>query len=139
MNRELIYAALFNKLKAVEGINTSSRKLKHWADVPSGETPALFQAQTGETVTHQTNQPSIWTFHLDIYVYANTANSDVAPAQVLNPILDRITEALKPIVGDEQTLGGLVQKCRINGKIETDEGTLGDIAVLIIPIVILTT
>ena len=38
----------------------------------------------------------------------------------------------------EQTLDGLVMGCRIDGKIETDEGALGAQSVAIVPITVLT-
>ncbi len=139
MNRETIYSALFTKLSAASGLVTKSRKLKHWADVPAIEQPALYQAQVKETVTRQTGQPSVWRLNLDVYLYANTSDPATSPSQVLNPILDAIVASLEPAIGEVQTLSGLVQYCRINGAIETDEGVLGQQAVVIIPIEILTT
>ena len=137
MNREAIYSALFTKLSAVAGVTTKSRKLKHWADVPAIEQPALYQAQVKEKVTRQTNQPAIWQLSIDVYLYVNTSDTATAPSQVLNPILDAIVASLEPAVGEVQTLGGLVQYCRIAGAIETDEGVLGQQAIALIPIDIL--
>lgn len=139
MSTEAIYAALFSKLSAIQGLTTSSRKLKHWADVPAGDQPALYQTQTGEFPAQITNQPAAWRFSVDVYLYANTSDPNTAPSQIINPLLDSIKAIFKPPVGEVQTLGGLVQYCRISGKIETDEGVLGQQAVVIIPIEILTT
>lgn len=139
MNREAIYAALFEKLKAVPGLVFSSRRLQHWSDVPAINQPALFMAQTGQSCTQVRGMPKKWTFAAQVYVYANTSGDD-APASVLNPLLDAIEAALTPDIGVVcQTLGGLVEHCWIEGEIQTDEGALGDQAIAVIPISILVT
>lgn len=138
MNREAIYAALFARLSAIPGLVTTSRKLRHWTDVPPPEQPALFQAQGNQTAQPQTGLPPKWLLSADVYIYVRTTGAD-APGPVINPILDAVTDALAPDnpVRNTCTLGGLVEWARIEGAIETDEGTLGDQAVAIIPINIL--
>lgn len=140
MNREAIYQALFAKLAAVPGLKTTSRKLRHWSDVQASEQPALFQAQKNEVGIRQQGLDTKWTLNLDIYVYVNTSG-EACPASQLNQIMDDIEAALLPDnqIKNTNTLGGLVHHCRIEGSIETDEGTLGDQAVAIVPIVILAT
>lgn len=138
MNREAIYAALFAKLAAIPGLVTMSRKLKHWADVQPIEQPALYLAQKTETAQPQTGLPPKWLLSVDVYVYVRTTGAD-APGPVINPILDAVAAALEPDnpIRNTCTLGGLVEWARIEGTIETDEGTLGDQAVAIVPINIL--
>ena len=138
MTREPIYAAIFALVASSPAFITTSRKLRHWSDVGPSEQPALFQAQKRETATQSTGKPTVWHGSLDLYVYVNTAGA-VSPGTVLNPLLDAIDAAFErhPARGP-QTLGGLVQWCRIEGAIETSEGTLGDIEVAIIPIHFLT-
>lgn len=138
MNREAIYSALFARLSSLPGVKTASRKLKLWNDVPAGEQPAIFQAQKNEIGQARQGLPTLWTLSLDVYVYVKSPGKTV-PATVLNPLLDAITDALKPDnpIQNTQTLGGLVAHCWIEGTIETDEGTLGDQAVAIVPIRIL--
>lgn len=136
-NREAIYAALFAKLAAVPGLVTTSRRLKHWNDVPQSMQPALYQAQRNETAVQMSRQRVKWTFKLDVYLYVRTDGAQ-APGPIINPLMDAIELALAPNAVEEvQTLGGLVAHCWIDGAIETDEGTLGDQAVAIIPITIL--
>lgn len=137
MTREPIYAALFALLSASAGFNTKSRRLKMWPDVNKADQPAIFQIQKNEQAVTVTNMPTRWTLKVDIYLYANTSDVSQSPSQILNPLLDAITAALKSN-GENQTLGGLVTYCRISGAIETDEGVLGDQSVAIIPIEILT-
>ncbi|MCL2658772.1 MAG: hypothetical protein FWD62_15455 [Betaproteobacteria bacterium] len=138
--REPIYTALFERLRSIPGLVICSRRLRHWADVSAGEQPALFQAQKGETPQFETGQPGAWRLSLDLYLYVKAPTSE-APAQYLNPLLDAICAVFEPEnpITNRCTLGGLVHYARIAGQIETDEGTLGDQAVAVVPIEILTT
>lgn len=142
INRESIFVALFDLLQTVPGVITFSRKLAHWDDVPASQQPALYLSQIdGGTVQGNTQihgQPRRWTIRAEVYVYVRT-DGDQIPGSVLNPILDAIEALLAPsnAIAPVQTLGGLVEHCYIDGKIETDEGTLGDQAVAVIPIEIL--
>jgi hypothetical protein len=140
IQREAIYAALFAKLQAIPDLATCSRRLRHWADVTSAEQPAIFQAQRNEQAIQDTGKPTTWKLMVDVYLYVKAPTTD-APAQYLNPLLDAICAALGPEnpIANRCTLGGLVHYARIAGQIETDEGTLGDQAVAIVPIEILVT
>lgn len=144
MNREEIYAALFNHVSSVPGIVVAERRLRHWNDVKSIEQPYLCVAQGNQTATQGNPVKGLyakWILEADIYVYVQTTGKQI-PGTVINPILDAIESALAPPFPDInkcQTLNGLVEHCWIEGTIETDEGTLGDQAVAIIPVVILVT
>ena len=144
MNREAIVVALFGLLAAVPGFAVCERRLRHWNDVPDAEQPYLCLAQGGQSVAQgdpAKGVPPKWTLEADIYLYARTTGG-LVPASVLNPLVDAVEDALQPqypALEKCQTLGGLVQHCWIEGNIETDEGTLGDQAVAIIPIKILVT
>lgn len=138
INREQIFAALFALVSASSSYKTSSRKLKHWAQVPPAQQPAIFQTQGKEHAVAGYRMPTRWTLHASLYIYAHQNSLDTLPSTALNGLLDAIELALVPDVATgEQTLGGLVTHCRIVGDIETDEGVLGDQAVAIIPIEIL--
>lgn len=137
--REQIYQALFDLLKAETSIKTISRRLRHWSEVPPADQPALFLVQKIETATVRTKIPTIWTFHVDLWLYVRSSGEhDTPPMYYANPIIDRIVQKLMPPEHlGEQTLGGLVERCRIEGPIETDEGVLGDQAVIVIPVTML--
>lgn len=137
--REAIQAALFQRLSAIPGFATSSRRLKHWTDVAPAEQPALFQVQKGETWIRRQGLPPARRLSVELFVYVSTAaDPAVAPSQVMNPLIDAIEAALAPDPASlVQTLGGLVDHAWIAGKIESDEGLLGDQAVAIVPIDIL--
>lgn len=137
INREPIAAALFAKLAAVPGLVTTGRRMKHWNDVPAPMQPALFQQETSQAAQYTIGQPTVWRLHYDVAVYART-DGGLVPGTIVNPLLDAIEAALAgPFEGMPQTLGGLVTACYIDGTIETDEGTLGDQLVALIPITIL--
>lgn len=108
--------------------------------VTDNQQPALFQAQKNELAHRQQGLGTVWTLTVDVYIYTSSTGS-AFPSTQLNNIADAIEAALQPDnpVRNTNTLGGLVQHCRIEGAIETDEGTLGDQAVAIIPIVITAT
>lgn len=134
-SREPVYAALFAKIAAASGFVTTSRRLLHWADVDPSMQPAMFMAQGSQLCDLQPRGlPSVWHLQAKVYVYAQTQDTD-NPGTIINPILDAIATALQPnAIENAQTLGGLVTWCRIEGTIETDEGTLGNQLVAIIPI-----
>jgi len=145
--RETIYQALFNL--AVYGTviapasppanfpwKTFSRRLVHWTDVPAAMQPAIYVTQVSEDAKFTHKLPTIWSLNADIYMYANTGGDQKqVPASFLNPLVDQLVANLLPnqLTG-EQTLGGLVEYCRIDGSIITDEGALGDQAVVVIPV-----
>lgn len=139
INREAIHAALFAKLQAIPGVVTCSRILQHWADVPPELQPAVYMAQTRQVPATDTGEPSRWRLAVDVYVYVRT-DGETPPGTLMNPILDAIENILAPhpITGRHQTLGlDAVHWARIDGAIETDEGTLGQQAVAIVPVLIL--
>jgi len=143
VTREPIYAALFAKLAAAAPFVTTSRRLKHWTDTPGSEQPALFMAQKRESVQPNTQGPGLppkYLLEVDVYVYAK-ARSNTAPGPLINPLLDAIDTALAgvPASNGKQTLGGLCEHAWVEGEIETDEGTLGDQAVAVVPVRIFTT
>lgn len=141
MNREPIYSALFALVSNTTGIVTASRRAKAFADISAGQQPALYMEQKSEQQDVTTKMPGKWILNVDFLVYVATGGNDssVIPAMILNPILDEICAKLVPSspIG-EQTLGGLVARCRIQGSIEIVEGVQGDQAMAVIPVVIFT-
>jgi hypothetical protein len=118
---------------------TSSRRLRHWDDVPPSEQPALFMVENLENVKQVKGIPPTWTFHPHLFVYDNVqSDPDAIPGQRLNILLDAIDNALAPVGGSGgyQTLGGLVSHCWISGPIDIYEGykAMLDQSVAIVPI-----
>lgn len=146
--REAIFAALFAKLAAVPGLVTTSRELRHWDDVPASEQPALFLVQGDQAAAVPARPtggatyvgPTEWTLAADVHLYVHRASlsTDALLATAVNTLLDAIEAACAAPAGThEQTLGGVVRSCRIDGTIETDGGVLGDQAVAVIPFVLI--
>lgn len=139
--REAIYAALFAQVAGAAGFVTAARRLRHWSEVSPPEQPALFMRQKAERAAVPTlGAPTVWTLAVDLYVYAHAADPYVAPATVLNPLIDAVEAALAPAPATGvQDLGlpAMVQHAAITGKIEITEGALRDQAVAIIPVEIL--
>lgn len=148
--RETIYAALFALLQGLTSggsplFKTASRILPAVDQLQSEESPGVFTLQKSEEVTHVRQVPAILQLHVDVFIYATTqsvaslggGNNPTPPASILNPLVDAVIGALVPVTqgqSTEQTLGGLVSKCRVAGKIEYGEGVTGNYAVAIIPI-----
>jgi hypothetical protein len=142
MNREPIKSTLFNLIAQLRfdiGAGTQSwvsisTKLKHWDDVDRSQQPAFFLSQGPQTPLPPVapNGPRAWHYDYTGRVYVNTAGQQ-DPASVLNPILDAIEAVFDPMqIGSPQTLSGLCQWVRLEGPIETFEGTLGDQEVALI-------
>lgn len=136
IDREKIYAALFYRLGKLPGVATLSRRLLAWVDVT--EFPAVFQAQKFEIGKKPGRGiPLVWTFEVELYVYVKVPANE-SPCTILNKLVDDINAALESDDPDgKQTLGGLVEDCWVEGQTATDEGTLGDLAITIIPVHIL--
>lgn len=141
ISREPIYAALFALAAGAAGFVTAERRLRHWSDVSPAEQPALFQCQTRETAAIRAlGAATVWTLNVELYLYAHSSDPYAAPASVLNPLLDAVVAALAPDpTTGIQDLGlpAMVRHSAIAGRIDTDEGTLGDQAVAIVPVEIL--
>lgn len=149
MTREQIYQAVFAfwqglTVGGAPAFVTATRYARHWDNVSAEEQPALYQMQVRETARYRKGLPTIWTLELKLLVYVRTnAQSslpNITPSSIFNPLVDAIEAAL--VVDDPFnnacTLGGLVSHCAIEGDIEIYEGNLGDEAVVIVPVKILT-
>jgi hypothetical protein len=139
--REPIYAALFDLAVGAAGFVTAERRLRHWSDVAPAEQPALFMTQKSEVAAVKTlGAPTVWTLLVEFYLYAHSSDPYLSPATVLNPLVDAVEATLAPAATTGlQDLGlpSMVQHAMISGKIETEEGVLGDQAIAIIPVEIL--
>lgn len=137
--REPIYLAIFNLASTIANFNTKSRIWKPIVACQDGNFPCLFQVQLGEDFEQVKGLPAKNTLHVDLHLYAQTESikddNSVAPAIQLNNMLDALETALAPDPATGvQTLGGLVSHCWISGRTLTDEGTLGEKAMLVVGI-----
>jgi hypothetical protein len=146
-SREAIMSALFALvsgpiLSSQSPFVTSSRRMRLWGDVPSGEKPALFMREIGDEYkgAERGLPPGVY-MGVELYIYIDAGkDQSVDPISVLNPLIDAVEAALKgsPVNG-RQTLGGLVFHTWIEGKIMKDPGDLDGDGVAVIPVKILAT
>jgi hypothetical protein len=95
--RESIYAALWALGAGAASFASANRRLRHWADVAPAEQPALFMSEKGgHAVTKALGGPIAWTLYADFYVYVHSSDPYLAPALLLNPLLDALEAALAP-------------------------------------------
>ena len=94
----------------------------------------------GHAATKSLGSPIVWTLYAEFYIYAHSSDPYLAPGTILNPLLDALEAALAPSpTTGIQNLGlpDMVQHAYIAGKVETDQGVLGDQAIAIVPVEIL--
>lgn len=140
-SRKAIYAALFNKIKTIPGIVTTSKKLKMWSDVSPAQQPHISMRRLNDAPVQQRGVPTKWYMHRELYLYVIDKGPD-GPGDKLDDLLDSIISialAHDHPSKDVCTLGGLVEHCWISGEIQIDDGSLDGQGVAIIPIEILTT
>lgn len=90
--------------------------------------------------TKRLGSPIVWTLYGEFYIYAHSSDPYLPPGAILNPLLDALEAALAPSPATGiQHLGlpEMVQHAYITGRIETDQGVLGDQAIAIVPIEVL--
>jgi hypothetical protein len=139
--RETIYTALWQLGANAARFATANRRLRHWADVAPAEQPALYMSEKGaHAAVKKLGAPIVWTLYAEFFLYAHSCDPFIAPGTILNPLLDALEAALAPSpTTGIQNLGlpQMVQHAYIAGKVETDEGVLGDQAIAIVPVEIL--
>jgi hypothetical protein len=115
---------------------------KHWIDVPAELQPSGTLDPTTEKRTVRRGMPPKIEMTALLRIYVATG-ADIDPTVdangMLNPIIDAIEAALQidDVINEACTLGGLVSHCAIDGKLERFSGTLGNEAVVVIPIIII--
>ena len=137
LSREAVYGALFDRLKAIPGLKLTSRRLRSISDTPANQFPALFMAQTFQRPLYEAGRAIQWELGADVYIYVrDPANAN--PGAIINPLVDGLQNALAfdNTMQNACTLGGVALKCEIQ-ELETDEGTMGEQAIVRAPILIL--
>ena len=140
MNREAIYSALFNIVKASANFKTVSRKIRLKGDLPEEEMPALYQLQVSEKKDQVQRMPAKYFMTVDLWIYATVDDGDTAPSSTLNPLIDAIETALAPdAITGVQNLGlDNVSHCWTES-VEIFENILGNVIMAIMPVNILAT
>jgi hypothetical protein len=129
-SREQVFQALFTLLSNAYPWNFTSRRLQLWDTVQIVQRPALFLFEgCPETYTWRQGQVSIpiITLQADVVVYTDASSKDPSfvPATQINDICDALDSALAPEPAyRRQTLGGLVDHCRIDGEVKKVPGDI---------------
>jgi hypothetical protein len=137
--REAVMLALFARVATVAGLVTTGRRLVLWDKLGPKQQPALFQVEHGESYQQGgRGLPPKTTLEASLVLYAR-ADPAALPAATLNNLLDAVEGALAPDdpVANVLTLGGLVSRCWIEGRVFKDPGDLDGQSLAVIPIGIL--
>jgi hypothetical protein len=113
------------------------RDQRHQDGQPPPEIPAGYRRRQ-LTVDWTGMQPLKRIMHLDLVLYAHSGDRSFPTSSLLSPLLDAIEQSFGASDPDRAlTLGGLARRVTINGRIETDEGLLGEYAYAVVPVDIL--
>ena len=142
--REQIYAALFAQLQGsllvpAGPFKTVSRRWQDPSQISPADRPALYQVQKDELARSSViGVPIVWKIGLDLVLYtAGDAEPNVVQSTELNNLVDSVETTLQGFApGVSQSLGRLVNYCRIEGKVEIVENVQGTMAMAVVPIAI---
>jgi len=156
IDEEAIFAALFERVSAVTWTRagdpdpdtrqflTKSRRVRLFADVPSNQQPACFQAEWATDEQQVTNQPYKTTLMANWVIFQCIGKDKKAIGAIENNlIIGGCRKALAPLPSDpgfpdrRNTLNGLVHHCFISGRIFKDPGDIDDQGMIVIPIKLL--
>jgi hypothetical protein len=140
VTREQVANALFDLLVGSGDYKSSSRRFQTWDQIASVDKPALYMVEYKETHTKKNLiTPAVRTLDIDVYIFIKTGlDPNTVPISDLNDLVDAIDPTsggvLKPGLHGQQTLGGLVVDCYIDGEIIKVPGDLDGQGVAIIPV-----
>jgi hypothetical protein len=140
--RDTILNALFQRLKTKLGAAVVTIGRRHM--MPPTLTPALqpavFVVQAGELRDpHPRGTGGKITLHVLLVVYCYDTTSNVDGSTQLNILIGKIEDALAPDDASTlvQTLGGVADRCWIEGEADVDPGVFGQQQFAAMPVKIL--
>jgi hypothetical protein len=106
------------------GFQTAGRRVLLWSKVSAQ--PALFLRLMADEDVYHDIILSRTTLEAEVWIYCKSKDPDLPPSTLLNNLIDAVRYALRPdnMMLRQQTLGGLVNFCRIEGRSEFDPGDL---------------
>lgn len=141
-DREPIYEALFALVAASAPFVTKSRRWRPWDQVSDAQ-PAIFMTQNAEDWRRVRGLPPVVALEVDIILYSNVGSDPtILVSPPINALIRAVATALKPTTSGDaalnvQTLGGLVFRAWIEGRVEIREGMIAGQAIAMIPVKIL--
>jgi hypothetical protein len=122
IRKETVLDALAAKLFALSAFDDTGRRIPPWGEIT--EMPALYLRSDADLVEWQGLNPRV-IYGAQAWLFCDASvDPTQAPESSLNDLIGTIYDAFTPaypMVGFE-TLGGLVQWCRIEGEILPDVG-----------------
>ncbi len=141
VTREMIMEALFTKLQtAGVAFKHYSRRMKLWGEVADELKPSMIMTERPEGWVRTGEQnPGKTTLEVLLFIYiVDGKDPDATPIIRMNNLLDVVDTVLAPPpLEQNQTLGGLVSHCWIEGEIYKEPGDLDGDGIAIVPIKIL--
>jgi hypothetical protein len=140
-SRPLIMSTLFDKFQAATPVTwvTATNRLKLFSDVSPAEQPYICLAEHGEEyLPTKRGMPPILKITATIVMYLRTVDGTTPLAPTLNGIMDTLdTFFMADNIDGCFTLGGLVERCWIEGKVFKDPGDLDNQGMITVPVSIL--
>jgi hypothetical protein len=119
------------------GFLTTGRRVIPWEQVAAQ--PALFLRSGDEDLAYHNIILQAQTIAAEVWIYSKAGEDpDAVPETALNNLLDAVQAAFTP--DDPQsgrfTLGGLVEWCRLEGKVQKEPGDVGGQAIAAVDVLI---
>lgn len=127
--------ALYELVVTAAGFKTTGRDLEHWSQ--NRPQPALYVVDAEEEFPDSAyNMPRTITMAAEIWVYTKgDERPDKSRPKALNALLDAIETVLEPSPATGmQTLGGTVEHCWFEGRLDKAPGHTDGQAVAVIPV-----
>jgi len=122
----------------LSGVMTFGRRVVPWSEVAAQ--PALFLRDGAfEELEYLQGILQRQTLRAEIWLYSDAGtNPDAVPASAINALLDAVQSVLAP--DDPQsgryTIGGLVEWCRMEGRVDKDPGDISGQAMAVADVLI---
>jgi hypothetical protein len=138
-SRSAVSAALFNLLKGCYAWVTADPRLKLSDDLAANAQPALFLVKSAENITQSGDfSMPVYTlkYHALVFIRASATPEDSGSTaeDIMDNILTAIDNAMQPILGEANTLGGLVTNAWIDGDVQIDTPVLFESCAIWVPI-----
>lgn len=143
--RKAIAAALLAQLTNGQSYANTGRRDRAPEQAASPGAPGLILVKPDENYKYDSGYgvPPVRDLHFFAVIYTDVGNvQNAVPADVIDDLMDAVDAALAPTILDQmnnngrQSLGGLVDDCRVDGKVEFAPGDVQGKGTTIVPITV---